>query len=107
MAAQVSEQISASREDVWAVLMDVERWPEWTASVRSAQLLGDGPVQVGSQARLEPGPADTTALTLEINHSGPLAGLVGPLTGARTRRFIALEATGLKSASEARRDAGR
>jgi uncharacterized membrane protein len=43
----------------------------------------------------------TTRITLEIRQSGPLSGLIGALTGRRTRRYLALEAAGLKAASEA------
>ena len=33
-------------------MTDVERWPEWTASVTSVALLDAAPFDVGSQARL-------------------------------------------------------
>jgi hypothetical protein len=33
-------------------MTDVERWPEWTASVTSVALLAKVPYDVGSQARL-------------------------------------------------------
>jgi uncharacterized membrane protein len=46
-------------------------------------------------------PAGTTRITLTVRHSGPLAGIVGALTGSRTRRYLALEGPGLKAASEA------
>ncbi len=44
--------IEASREQVWTVMTDVERWPEWTASVTSVALLDAAPFDVGSHARL-------------------------------------------------------
>ncbi len=45
--------IQAPIERVWAVLSDIERWPEWTTSVKSARALGDGPPRVGARYRLE------------------------------------------------------
>ena len=52
MAIEQTIDIDASREKVWTVITDVERWPEWTASVTSMALLDKAPFDVGSQARL-------------------------------------------------------
>jgi uncharacterized protein YndB with AHSA1/START domain len=41
-----------------------------------------------------------STLTLGLKQSGALAGLVGALTGARTRTFVQMEADGLKRAAE-------
>jgi hypothetical protein len=46
-------------------------------------------------------PEGGTILTLRVRHAGPLARLVGLLTGSRTRRYLALETAGLKAAAEA------
>jgi hypothetical protein len=44
--------IDAAPEKAWAVQIDVERWPEWTASTLSAVRLDEGPFRLGSEARL-------------------------------------------------------
>ena len=47
-----SVDINASPEAVLAVMSDVERWPEWTASVTSIKRLDSGPFAIGSRARI-------------------------------------------------------
>src|SRR5262249_12587397 len=50
--------------------------------------------------RLSTNPDGTTEITLEIEQHGPPAGIVNLLTGSRTRRYLGLEAAGLKAAAE-------
>jgi uncharacterized membrane protein len=54
--ASVTVNIGAPPEKVFAVLCDVERWPDWTSTMTSVQRVESGPFGVGSSARVrQPG----------------------------------------------------
>lgn len=42
----------------------------------------------------------TTRITVELEQTGPLAGVINLFIGKRTERYLGLEAAGLKAASE-------
>ena len=139
VVVQRSIDIDAPASTVWAVLHDVERWPEWTASVSSVRRSRTGALTVGervvvSQPRLptltytvtrvdegrsftwEAGNAASRGVgehvltpriaggctaTLRLTQRGPAARLVGALLDGITRRYVRMEAEGLKARSEA------
>jgi len=45
-------EIRVSPSRVWSVLLDVERWPEWTTSVTRIQRMEVGPLTLGSRTRI-------------------------------------------------------
>lgn len=93
MQFEISMDIAAAPETVWAVLTGVERWPQWIASTTRVQRLDDGPFKVGSGG---------TTVTLSIAQHGWLAPLAGLLTSSLTRRYGGIKARGLKRRCEQR-----
>jgi uncharacterized membrane protein len=130
--------IDAPATVVWDVFSDVERWPDWTASVTRLVAL-DGPgIAVGKRFEIKqprmptliwevteltpragwtwvqrsPGgttlarheviaeSADRTRVRQEIDQRGPVGALVGVLMLRMTKRYLELEAAGLKARSE-------
>ncbi|MFB4303436.1 SRPBCC family protein [Actinomadura sp. NTSP31] len=49
---------------------------------------------------VRPGPSGGTTVRLTLDQTGPLAPLIALLLGSRTRRYVTMEANGLKAAAE-------
>ncbi|HTY30115.1 SRPBCC family protein [Mycobacterium sp.] len=138
MITEDSVEIDAPPRLVWDVFSDVERWPEWTASVTSLNGQDGSTLAVGRRfaikqpglqklvwkvTELEPGtswtwvhrspgvlvtarhyvtalPGGRTLVRQGLDQRGVLGALVGQLTVRRTKRYLKLEAEGLKARSE-------
>lgn len=48
-----STQIAANPPVVWSVLSDLERWPEWTPTVRRLEILEGRELGIGLRVRIE------------------------------------------------------
>jgi uncharacterized membrane protein len=130
--------IAAPADHVWRVFTDVERWPEWTASITRASMVTGDELHIGTAVRitqprlpvltwvvteLDPGvswtwvaqsPGATTSaihlvqrvdeVTTRVEQRIEQAGLIGVLAGrvmrATTRRYLELEAAGLRRRCE-------
>jgi uncharacterized membrane protein len=138
MITEDSVEIDAPPQLVWDVFSDVERWPEWTASVTSLVALDGRGIAVGKRfaikqprmsklvwrvTAIDPGsswtweqrapgatasarhdviaqPGGRTLVRQRIEQRGPLGALVGRLMITMTKRYLQLEAQGLKARSE-------
>ena len=119
-------------------MSDVERWHEWTPTIRSIRRTNAGPFRIGACARVcqpklppadwivtaldegreftwesrapgvrvvarhhvEPS-AEGSRVTLSIKYCGLIGNLFGRVTAGINRRYLALEADGLKRRAEA------
>ena len=52
MEQSIRIDVDAPVEQVWEVLREVERWPEWAPTVTSVRRLDDGPLAVRSRVRV-------------------------------------------------------
>ena len=104
----VAVDIDAPPEKVFAVLCDVERWPEWTPSVTRVQRLGTGPFAIGSSAhvrqpKLRPAVWQVTELEENRNFTWVTrapglrmkAGHLIERQGAGSRALLSFELSGL------------
>jgi uncharacterized membrane protein len=131
-------EIDAPPALVWDVFSDVERWPEWTASVTRLTALDGQGLAVGKRFEIKqprlpklvwevtkvddgaswtweqrsPGgrtiavhevvaqPGGRTLVRQCLDQRGPIGALVGRLMRGTTKRYLELEARGLKARSE-------
>jgi uncharacterized membrane protein len=138
MITESGVQIDAPASLVWEVFSDVERWPEWTASVTSLVALNGPGLAVGKRFQIKqpklptlvwevtdvsPGESWTweqrspggrtvaghtvtsiadgrTLVHQKLDQRGPIGALVGRFMLRTTRRYLEMEAQGLKARSE-------
>ncbi|HEY3338787.1 MAG TPA: SRPBCC family protein [Propionicimonas sp.] len=108
MEQSITVDIAAPPERVWAVLATVEHWPEWTPTVTSVHLLDNGPLHVGSRARIsQPRLPETEYVVTELTSgrsftwvaTGPGVRTTArheaePLPGGRTRVRLSVSQAG-------------
>ena len=129
--------IEAPPAGVWAVMADLEHWPEWTDSVSRIEALEWATTGIGSRFRVEqpklkpaeftttewsPGSGftwvsrapgirsiathrieargDGSEVTLALRFEGWLGPVVGLFAGGLVRRYMRMEAQGLKARVE-------
>ena len=93
MEQSITVDIAAPAARVWAILTDVERWPEWTDSVRSVTL-DDGGLRVGSRATIEQPRVPTVPWVVTSLTEGRSFTFESGGAGARTVAHHSVEPTG-------------
>lgn len=63
-------QIAAPADLIWTVVRDVERWAEWTPSIRDITLLDGAPLRLGSRARIRQPKLPTNLMTVTALEEG-------------------------------------
>ncbi|GAA2962769.1 SRPBCC family protein [Actinokineospora diospyrosa] len=76
--------IAAPAARVWEIYRDIERWPEWTASVTSITALDPGPLRIGTRARIRQPRLPATVWTITELDDGRAWTWVAGGPGART-----------------------
>ena len=71
-------KIDAPAKTVWALMSQIEQWPEWNHSIHSATLLGK--LQPGTRFKWKAGPG-TIISTLETVEAGKVMAWSGKLPG--------------------------
>jgi carbon monoxide dehydrogenase subunit G len=49
---ETTVEIAAPAAVIWGIMVDVEKWPEWTPSITSVQSVGSGDFGMGSEAKV-------------------------------------------------------
>jgi hypothetical protein len=125
MHIETSTTTPAEPDRLWEVMTDVEKWPEWIDVYQAVRRADEGPLKVGSRARVKQksfaagdwvvteldegrvfewenrqagvrtvgrhvvtADGDGTRLTLQLEQTGVLAGVVGWLMGGRIRQYV-------------------
>jgi hypothetical protein len=86
--------IAADAARVWELTLDVERWNELTTSITSVERLDEGPLRLGSAARIvqpRQRPRVWTVTRLEVNRCFAWRTRTGPFTMTGTHLIAADE----------------
>jgi uncharacterized membrane protein len=87
--------VNASIDEVWAIYSDVERWAEWTASIRSLRYVEGAALAVGSRVRIQQPKLSTTVWEVSAVDPGRSWTWVAKGPGVRTTASHTLEPVGL------------
>jgi len=86
--------IDAGVADVWTIYSDVERWPEWTASVRKSEYIGGRGLTEGARVRIDQPKLPTAKWEVTTSDPGRSWTWVAKGPGIRTVATHTLEPVG-------------
>jgi uncharacterized membrane protein len=86
--------IDAGIAEVWAIYSDVERWSEWTASIRSVRYVEGNALTVGARVRIEQPKLPAAVWEVREVNSGYSWTWVAQVPGIRTTAVHTLEPVG-------------
>ena len=89
----INVEIVSEAGKVWETLMDVERWPEWTASITRAERMEAVPLRIGSRVRIHQPRLRPTVWTVTELEPGRSFTWVSRIPGLRTAARHSLEET--------------
>jgi uncharacterized membrane protein len=84
MRTETVVEIDAPASTVWAVVANVEAWPEWTPTMREVTLRGGGPLGPGSVADIRQPKLPKATWTVTGYEEGHAFTWVGAGPGVRT-----------------------
>ena len=89
--SQAAIEIDASAEKIWALVVDIHRWPQWNSAVETARL--EGPFEIGAVFKWKSGGLGIRSTIQDID---PLRRLVwtGKTLGTRAVHSWSFEDTG-------------
>ena len=89
--------IAANADDVWAIYSDVERWPEWTDSVRSVEYVDGHALAVGARVRIAQPKLPVAVWEIRAVDPGRSWTWVASSPGVRTTAVHTLEPAGVNA----------
>ena len=88
-----SVEIDAPPEKVWALVNDLEEWPQWIPSMKKIEKLSEGALGVGSQIHVTAKSIITVKLLMTITEfvPGRHAVMQGKVLGTNMTRYYTFE----------------
>ncbi len=88
-----SIEIDAPPEKVWALVNELEEWPQWIPSIKKIEKLSEGALGIGSQIRVTAKSIITVKLLMTITEfvPGQRAVMLGKVLGTEMTRYYTFE----------------